>query len=175
MLSMLSRSVVVIYHLWSDRNTRDIPRMSTSRRKSVPQKRSTNVPNAKRAAKRGAQSKEWDRYSRFAPNGKGRLPLGAHPWNTGGKKGRSGRKPNAFKEMCRLLASSDLVWQSVQLILMNPNHPSFNGALKWASENGYGKPAQKIDVRGDIKNPGKLTKEEMREELAKLFTIKEGT
>lgn len=26
-----------------------------------------------------------------------RLPLGAHPKNTGGKKGRSGRKPDAFK------------------------------------------------------------------------------
>ena len=131
------------------------------------------MPNAKkelRARKRGAQSPEWNRYAPPPHPGAAQLPLGAHPWNTGGKKGRSGRKPNAFKEMCRLLASSDLVWSSVQLILLNPNHPSFVGALKWASENGYGKPAQKIDLKGDIRSPGKLTRDEMREELAKLFT-----
>jgi hypothetical protein len=29
------------------------------------------------------------------------IPCGAHPWNTGGKKGRSGRRPDAFKEMCQ--------------------------------------------------------------------------
>jgi len=123
----------------------------------------------RRAGKRGAQSKEWSRYAPPPRPGLKGLPLGAHPWNTGGKKGRSGRKPDGFKEMCRLLASSDLVWQSVQLILLNHNHPHFVGALKWASENGYGKPAQKFEVKGKMQAPGKLSKEEMKAELAKLF------
>ena len=30
------------------------------------------------------------------------IPLGAHPRNTGGKKGRSGRPPSAMRELCRL-------------------------------------------------------------------------
>ncbi len=30
------------------------------------------------------------------------IPLGAHPRNTGGKKGRSGRPPSAVRELCRL-------------------------------------------------------------------------
>jgi hypothetical protein len=32
-------------------------------------------------------------------HGGARLPLGAHPGNTGGKPGRSGRKPDEFKEL----------------------------------------------------------------------------
>ena len=28
------------------------------------------------------------------------IPLGAHPRNTGGKKGRSGRPPSAIRERC---------------------------------------------------------------------------
>ena len=30
------------------------------------------------------------------------IPLGAHPRNTGGKRGRSGRPPSAMRELCRL-------------------------------------------------------------------------
>lgn len=31
------------------------------------------------------------------------IPLGAHPGNTGGKKGRSGRRPDAIRELARSL------------------------------------------------------------------------
>jgi hypothetical protein len=154
-------------------------RSTSALMKKPNEKTKRKVPNAKlspkerRARRRGVQSPEWNRFAPPPRPGGPRLPLGAHPWNTGGKKGRSGRKPAAFKEMCRLLASSDLVWQSVQLILMNPHHPSFIGALKWAGENGYGKPAQKIDLKGDLKTPGRLTREEMKAELVKIFEEKE--
>jgi hypothetical protein len=36
-----------------------------------------------------------------SPLSGGRIPLGAHPGNTGGKKGRSGRPTSAVREACR--------------------------------------------------------------------------
>lgn len=85
-----------------------------------------------------------------SPRSGAEIPLGAHPGNTGGKKGRSGRKRDAFKEMCRELASSSAVEGAVRVILKNPKHPAFIGALRWASEYGYGKPNQKFRVHADI-------------------------
>src|SRR5690242_9932012 len=57
-----------------------------------------------------------------------------------------GRTPDAFKAMCAELASSKEVEQNVRLILQDPDHPLYLGALKWATENGYGKPDQKVEV-----------------------------
>jgi hypothetical protein len=37
------------------------------------------------------------------------IPLGAHPKNTGGKKGRSGRKPKAFVEWCKSVLENETV------------------------------------------------------------------
>jgi hypothetical protein len=37
------------------------------------------------------------------PQGGARLPLGAHPGNTGGKPGRSGRPPDEFREALALI------------------------------------------------------------------------
>jgi hypothetical protein len=67
------------------------------------------------------------------------LPVGAHPGNTGGKKGRSGRPPDAFRDLCRRLASSDEVFDAVKRILADADHPAFMRALKWAAEHGYGR------------------------------------
>lgn len=53
--------------------------------------------------------------------------------------------------MCRGLASSADVEKIVRSILKQPDHPAFIGALKWATENGYGKPAQ--PVVGDPDQP----------------------
>lgn len=37
------------------------------------------------------------------------IPLGNHPKNTGGKKGRSGRKPKAFVEWCKSVLENETV------------------------------------------------------------------
>lgn len=63
-----------------------------------------------------------------------------------GVKGRSGRHPDAFKEMCRAAASSDETETAVLTILRNPKHPAFIGALKWATEHGYGAAPKSLDV-----------------------------
>lgn len=40
---------------------------------------------------------EGQRYAPPSPRNGNRLPIGAHPGNTGGKRKRSGRKPDAFR------------------------------------------------------------------------------
>lgn len=74
------------------------------------------------------------------------IPIGAHAGNTGGKKGRSGRKPQAFKEFASSLARS----------------PDFQAALKAAAAKGdvaamklviqyaEGMPTQQVEHSGSV-------------------------
>lgn len=74
-------------------------------------------------------------------HGHGELQTG-NPGNKGG-----GRTPDAFKAMCRELASSDVVKREVDAIIdQGRRHPMFLAALKWSSDHGYGKPAQQVHV-----------------------------
>lgn len=76
----------------------------------------------------------------------------------------AGRPPDAFKEMCRKLASSDDVEGELTSILKKrrgkgaKRDPEFMAALKWTSENGYGKPSQAI-VPGDGLNWAEVFKQ----------------
>lgn len=68
----------------------------------------------------------------------------------GPKKGapNAGRPPDKFKEMCRALASSAEVEKEVHAILKEgSDNAMFLGALKWASEHGYGRPDQSVDLK----------------------------
>lgn len=42
---------------------------------------------------------------------------GGHPGNTGGKKGRSGRKSKAFKELCRRVIDDPRIGERIELFL----------------------------------------------------------
>jgi hypothetical protein len=89
-----------------------------------------------------------------SPRSGAEIPLGAHPGNTGGKKGRSGRKPDEFKALCRQLASRDKQFAVAKTILDNPaEYPSlWLGALKWATEHGYGRPTATIEHQGTMRH-----------------------
>lgn len=91
-------------------------------------------------------------------HGGARLPLGAHPGNTGGKKGRSGRKSDEFKAMCQSLASSADVERAVTEILQTPTHPHFVSALKWATEHGYGRPTEHVEHSGTVSHKHQVWK-----------------
>jgi hypothetical protein len=99
------------------------------------------------ARKRAAKTPQQTPRTRRTANG-GTLRVG-NPGNKGG----TGRPPNEFKELCRQLASSAKTIEQVQKILMSPKHPLFMGALKWASEHGYGKPNQSLEIAGDAARP----------------------
>ncbi len=57
-----------------------------------------------------------------------------------------GRTPDAFKAMCQRLACS--AEEAAIEALQDSKHPAFIGALKWATEHGYGKPKESIELRG---------------------------
>lgn len=78
-------------------------------------------------------------------------PHGGALRNGGTNKGGTGRPPDAFKAMCRALACS--AEEAATTVLGNPDHPAFVGALKWASEHGYGKPSQTIEHTGEGGGP----------------------
>ena len=68
----------------------------------------------------------------------------------GGKKGRSGRKPDAWKEMMRKLVNRRSTLAALKRVLKNPQHPAWAGALKFAAEQAYGKPTQEIAIEAKL-------------------------
>lgn len=89
------------------------------------------------------------------------IPLGNHPGNTGGKKGRSGRKPDAWRLELQAMVSSDAVLDKLETVLKDPNHPAYVGALKYASDHGFGRAKESVEVTG--KNGAPLTIRFVRE------------
>jgi len=71
----------------------------------------------------------------------------------GNPAGGGGRPPDAFKAMCRELACS--AEDGVKIALADNKHPAFLGALKWATEHGYGKPKETLEHTG--KDGGAIT------------------
>ena len=71
-----------------------------------------------------------------------RLPAGAHPGNTGGKKGRSGRIPNELK-----LSAQDVgfehVFPKLERYLKRKNKGPADAGWRWAAaivlDRGFGK------------------------------------
>jgi hypothetical protein len=64
--------------------------------------------------------------------------------NSGGKPGRSGRKPEAYYDLCHELINDPRTRASVKKILANDKHPHFAGLYKHLAEHAYGKPTQPI-------------------------------
>src|SRR2546423_1548009 len=76
------------------------------------------------------------------PNGKGALYAGGVP----GHRGGGGRPPDEFKKLCQELASGEKTVESIRKILDDKDHSQFMAAVRWASEHGYGKPSQPLDI-----------------------------
>lgn len=72
------------------------------------------------------------------------LPVGNHPGNTGGKKGRSGRKPDEWRARLRELTSAEEVEGQVKLVLADADHPHWASTYKYATEQANGRAAQAI-------------------------------
>ena len=63
-----------------------------------------------------------------------------------------------------MLATREATVAAVTAILEDPSHAHYMSALKWASEHGYGKPKETIDV--NVSKLGELSDAEL-ETLAK--------
>lgn len=64
----------------------------------------------------------------------------------------AGRPPDEFKAMCAGMASREATRRAVDRILGNENHPHFMAALRWATDRGYGKPDQTLDVTASVEH-----------------------
>jgi hypothetical protein len=67
-----------------------------------------------------------------------------------GNKGGTGRPPDEFKARMRELVTRAEVEQELETVLGTRDHPQWLGALKYATEHGYGKPKESLEVSGKI-------------------------
>lgn len=65
----------------------------------------------------------------------------------GGPQPGAGRPPDEWRAKLRSFASRDDVMQHVlDVLTVGPNHPFFDRALQYATDHGYGKPKQSLEV-----------------------------
>jgi hypothetical protein len=65
----------------------------------------------------------------------------------------AGRPRDEFKELCRAMVTREATISRVADILTDPDHPQFMRALQWATEHGYGKADQSLDIQGSVAVP----------------------
>ena len=109
------------------------------------------LPNPPPNGKRSPQRKTAYKTARPSPRSGVSLPVGAHPWNTGGKKGRSGRKPNNFVEWCDSVTKDETV-RAVNLARAKAGDIK---VLTLAANYAHGKPTERVEVTG--KDGGPIT------------------
>lgn len=93
------------------------------------------------AKKRARKTPAKAPATRTPKHGGGKLRTG-NPGNKGGP----GRPPDAWKELCRDLASRPAMIKSAEKVLKNPKHPAWLGAWKFLAEQGYGRAVAQVDV-----------------------------
>ena len=81
------------------------------------------------------------------PHG-GALLAGGTPGQTPG----TGRPPDAWKALCRELASREEMLKTAREVLADKAHPAWLGAWKFLAEQGYGKAPQSVDLTTDGKS-----------------------
>ena len=74
------------------------------------------------------------------------LPAGAHAGNSGGKPGRSGRKPAEYRQFLQDVLSSDKAREALRLVLEDKNHPAFASLLGKIIAHAHGLPTQTVEI-----------------------------
>lgn len=87
---------------------------------------------------------------------KGQFQKGDDPRRGVGKKGRSGRPPNEFRESLRRAIDRPKTWKAVLAILANPDHPQFSALYTKMVAQGCGNPTQAIEHSGAVGGHGVL-------------------
>ena len=75
------------------------------------------------------------------------LPLGAHPGNTGGKKGRSGRKPFEITAAARaIFEEHGLLGAAARIARQAEKDSDRLAAMKFLASYAFGQPREQVDV-----------------------------
>lgn len=90
------------------------------------------------------------------------LPVGNHPGNTGGKKGRSGRKPNAFKDFLAKLRANPEALTAFETAAKDPTHRNFGAAWKLMADYDEEKPPEKRQIVGPVEVTVRVVREGRR-------------
>jgi hypothetical protein len=90
------------------------------------------------------------------------IPLGAHPKNTGGKKGRSGRPPGPFKDFLKRLREDPQFHEALEAAAKAPGTKSFGAALKVITDYDEEKPAEKKQIVGPVEVRVRVVREGRR-------------
>jgi len=84
------------------------------------------------------------------------LPAGNHPGNTGGKKGRSGRKPKPFLNFAKAVMEAPETQREIRGILKDRSNRHFAAVMAKMAGYAEGEPVQKI-VTENLNARGKLS------------------
>jgi hypothetical protein len=90
------------------------------------------------------------------------IPLGAHPGNTGGKKGRSGRRSQKLSLFLAELREKPDFHAAIEDAALNPESKNFGMALKLVAEYDNDKPAEKRQIVGPVEVHVKMVREGRR-------------
>lgn len=97
------------------------------------------------------------------------LPVGAHPGNTGGKPGRSGRRPFAITLAAQeLVDKHDLLNVAVKIAVGPSKDTDRLAAIRLLVEYGYGRAPQHITHANDDEHPLPSPLDDLRREITRL-------
>lgn len=93
-----------------------------------------------------------------SPRSGAACPTGAHRQNTGGKKGRSGRKPEWLRDWCDDLLADPTSREQVEAILHDAKHPAFATMWTRVAERAHGKPREHVEHTGTVRHEHRVMK-----------------
>ncbi len=106
--------------------------------------------------RRGKTAKKTAATTARSPINGAEIPLGAHPANTGGKKGRSGRKPMAFRVFCADILDDPETQERIRAAAQDPTTPGWVGLIKLLASYAVGPPIPMAEMEGS-KEPFRFT------------------
>lgn len=118
-------------------------RRRSSAKHSAPAETPINKPVNKAASKGGKKTAT-------SPRSGSTIPTGAHPGNTGGKKGRSGRPPSAFKDFLKRLREDPAFQDALEAAALDYKSRGYTAALKVITDYDDTKPAEKKQIVGPV-------------------------
>jgi predicted RNA-binding protein YlqC (UPF0109 family) len=78
------------------------------------------------------------------------LPVGAHPGNTGGRKGRSGRPPNAFRAVLAAIRDDPSIQDALKQAAGDATSRNFGAAWRVLVDYDDEKPAKRLELASPL-------------------------